>query len=228
MLVASTQASSLLETAGETIFEPAHWRALGTLTPTAGGRGSSWFIRTGGQEWVLRHYRRGGFVGKFLRDSYVWAGEPRVRAFSELRLILRLEKLGLPVPVPIAAAYRRSALVYRCDLITRRIEGAAPLSARLAESRLSPNRWRDVGAVIARFHHVGLDHADLNAHNILLGPERGVSVIDFDRGRLRAAGRWRQDNLARLQRSLAKIRRKLPAGRIDDGCWRSFMSGYES
>ena len=36
----------------------------------------------------------------------------------------------------------------------------------------------------------GVDHADLNAHNILLDGRGAVSVIDFDRGRVRERGAW--------------------------------------
>ena len=43
-----------------------------------------------------------------------------------------------------------------------------------------------------------------------LGVNDAVSVIDFDRGRLRAPGVWTTRNLARLQRSLTKIAAGLP------------------
>ena len=228
VLVASSQFASLLESDGESIFDPDRWRALGELSATSQGRGSAWFVRSGDDEWVLRHYSRGGLVGKFRRDSYLWTGESRVRAFAELRLTSALQELGLPVPVPIAAAYRRGGLSYRCDLITRRIKGAVALSARLAAAPLSADRWREIGAVIARFHGAGADHADLNAHNILLGEAGGVSLIDFDRGRLRAPGAWRRNNMARLQRSLLKIQQSLPADRYDSLCWRFIMNGYQS
>jgi 3-deoxy-D-manno-octulosonic acid kinase len=132
----------------------------------------------------------------------------------------------LPVPIPIAAAYRRAGLSYRCDLLTVRIPAAEALSARLAQTPLSLERWHQIGAVIARFHAAGVDHADLNAHNILLNEAEGISVIDFDRGRLRTPGPWRGRNMARLRRSLTKIQASLPAQRYDAGCWQALMSGY--
>jgi hypothetical protein len=46
-------------------------------------------------QWVLRHYRRGGAVARrLLADRYVWAGEERVRAFAEWRLLARLHASG--------------------------------------------------------------------------------------------------------------------------------------
>jgi hypothetical protein len=58
---------------------------------------------------------------------------------------------------------------------------------------------------------------------------RGVfSVIDFDRGRLRAQGAWKSRNLRRLRRSLRKISAQLPSGRFSDETWDWFMAGYRT
>jgi 3-deoxy-D-manno-octulosonic acid kinase len=101
------------------------------------------------------------------------------------------------------------------------------LSAALAQGALAPPLWRAVGATVARLHGVGVDHADLNAHNILLGPKGAVSVIDFDRGRLRAPGTWTARNLQRLRHSLDKISRDLPSDRFPDGTWDWLLAGYK-
>ena len=149
-----------------------------------------------------------------------------MRAFAEWRLLDIMRQRGLPVPKPVAARYRREGPWYRCDLITERIVDAEPLSSALARGALAESAWRAVGAAVARLHHAGVDHADLNAHNVLLDAEGAVSVIDFDRGRLRAPGIWVTRNLARLRRSLAKISRGLPPGRYSGQEWEWFMAGY--
>jgi 3-deoxy-D-manno-octulosonic acid kinase len=82
--------------------------------------------------------------------------------------------------------------------------------------------WRRVGSILARFHAVGADHADLNAHNILIDEAGTVSVIDFDRGRLRPPGAWAAGNLARLRRSLLKI----GGQRFVDAIWGQLLAGY--
>ncbi len=92
-------------------------------------------------------------------------------AFAEWRLLALLTERGLPVPKPVAARYQRSGLIYRCDLITKRIANAEPLSAVLARGGLARGadpemQWRAIGATIANLHRAGVDHADLNAHNI--------------------------------------------------------------
>src|SRR6267378_2018578 len=178
MLADPDSLGNLAEDAQETLFDPEYWRARGELVTVTGGRGSACFI------------------ARLSQDGYVWTGEEGVRAFAEWRLLELLARRGLPVPRPVAARYQRTGLRYRCDLITQRIVDAEPLSAALARRALPEPVWRAVGATVARLHGAGVDHADLNAHNILLGVnvKDGVSVIDFDRGRLRAQGAWRARN----------------------------------
>ncbi len=220
MLADPASLGNLLEAAGVALFDPEFWALRGELSDVVTGRGSAWFIGTAPRAWVLRHSRRGGLIARFVRDRYVWTGEPRVRAFAEWRLLRELVGRNLPVPKPVAARYQRRGLTYRCDLIVQRIVDAEALSAVLARGPLGEGVWREVGVAIARLHAAGADHADLNAHNILVG--RGVSVIDFDRGRLRAPGPWASQNLARLQRSLRKL------AHYREREWQWLLDGYAS
>jgi 3-deoxy-D-manno-octulosonic acid kinase len=219
---------ALLDTAAESLFEPRFWAARQALSAIAAGRGAAWFIECGTQHWVLRHYRRGGFIARFAQDRYLWTGEPSVRAFAEFRLLAELARRGLPVPRPIGARYRRAGMTYRCDLIMERIAGGEPLSAVLAAAAPGEALWERIGAVIARLHRCHVDHADLNAHNILIDPAGAVSIVDFDRGRIRAPGAWSARNLRRLHRSLLKISGPLPAGRFSPRAWESLLRGYDS
>jgi len=196
-------------------------------TRVSGGRGAAWYVGPSAHPLVLRHYRRGGLIARLSQDRYVWSGEDRVRAFAEWRLLFHLVQRGLSVPKPVAAFYRRAGLTYRCDLITQRIAHAESLSAALASTALGEAVWRAIGAAIARLHRHGVDHADLNAHNILLEKDSVVSVIDFDRGRLRAPGAWTTSNLSRLQRSLMKISAGLPPDRYTPDSWNYLMAGYQ-
>jgi 3-deoxy-D-manno-octulosonic acid kinase len=237
-LIDPARTGELLESAGESLFDPEYWRARAELVPVDRGRGAAWFVGPVGQPWVLRHYRRGGAAARISSDRYAWAGESRVRSFAEYRLLTLLHQRGLPVPAPVGARYRRSGLTYRCDLITQRIEAAQPLSALLLGGALSDAHWRAIGAAVAALHGAGADHPDLNAHNVLIAPDGTIRVIDFDRGRLRQPGArkpgrarepaWALRNLERLRRSLAKIagdsalRRGLPEQ------WAMLEAGYES
>jgi 3-deoxy-D-manno-octulosonic acid kinase len=132
------------------------------------------------------------------------------------------------VPKPVAAFYRRERWTYRCDLITERILRAQSLSAALKDAALAPPVWRAIGAAVARLHRHGVDHADLNAHNILLDAAGTVSVIDFDRGQLRAPGAWTSRNLARLKHSLQKIAAAMPPDRFTPESWAELLAGYQA
>ena len=185
------------------IFDPAHWQARGALREFAAGRGSIQLIEDGSRSWVLRRYLRGGFAARFARDLYLWLGEERTRSFRELRLLDRLRALGLPVPPPVAARYRRSGPVYRAELITERLAGARSMEDVLSAGPMADSRWAAIGRCLKRFHDAGVQHADLNARNVMLGEALEVWVLDFDRGRLRRPGAWSRSVLDRLARSLA-------------------------
>lgn len=188
---------------GTRIFEADHWRSRGALHEFTAGRGSIQLIEHGSKSWVLRRYLRGGFAARFARDRYLWLGEERTRSFHEVRLLARLQSLGLPVPPPVAGRYRRSGLAYRAELITARLVGARSMEDVLAAGPIEDARWAAIGRCLRRFHDAGVQHADLNVRNIMLGDALEVWVLDFDRGRLRSPGAWRERVLDRLARSLA-------------------------
>lgn len=209
-------------------FDPETWRRQGNQVDTAtGGRGAVVFVSTKFGEWAFRHYLRGGLVGRFLEDHYIWLGAQQARSVREWRLLKRLFEQGLPVPRPIAAAYRRHAASYTADLITRRIPGARPLARHLAEAALPDSAWRRLGACVRRFHEAGVCHADLTAHNLLLDHAGQPWLLDFDRGRIRAPGSWSRANLDRLLRSLNKVSMQNAEIQFAPANWKSFLAGYD-
>jgi 3-deoxy-D-manno-octulosonic acid kinase len=216
---------SCIDQPGDSLFERAYWRSRGTLEEVAGGRGSVAFIRDGTRRWVLRHFRRGGILARFVDDTYLWTGADRSRSFAEWRLLRRLREWQLPVPRPVAARYTRSGLGYCADLITEELPSRLTLAQALAARPLAPAGWRAVGRCVGTLHSRGVRHADLNAHNLLLGAEGAVYVLDFDRGRIESRGHWEQRVIERLRRSLEKVSRDLPAGRFDDSHWDEFLQG---
>ncbi len=189
---------------GAQLFDPAYWRARDALREFPAGRGSILLVEDGDRSWVLRRYLRGGFAARFARDRYLWLGEARTRSFAEMRLLAMLHARGLPVPPPVAGRYVKAALTYRAELITERLAGARSMEAALAAGPLDDARWEAIGRCLRRFHDAGVQHADLNARNVMLGERGEVWVLDFDRGRLRTPGAWSGPVLDRLARSLAK------------------------
>ncbi|MDO4709324.1 MAG: 3-deoxy-D-manno-octulosonic acid kinase [Pseudomonadota bacterium] len=185
-------------------FYPSHWGEA-TQPVAQGGRGAAWFIDSGCRQWLLRHYLRGGLVAKLSRDAFLWQGADKVRSFAEFRLLQRLLALGLPVPRPVAALYRRHGLGYRAAILLQRLADVQTFAHRVVhEGDAAP--WQAAGRVVARFHRAGLNHADLNAYNLLFDDTGKAWMIDFDKSRLQTPGSsWQAANLARLRRSLLKV-----------------------
>lgn len=207
---------------------------LGTFTPalfdptyapnqaqpvTVGGRAAAWFIQIGTRQAVLKHYRRGGLIGRWVRDQYFWAGQDRVRSFAEFEVLSQLTQWGLPVPPVMAAAYWRThGLCYRAAIITQRIAGARPL----ALSNLDAD-WSAAGHVVRRMHQCGVWHADLNVFNILVDALHTIWLIDFDRARLAVhSPTAQQGNMDRLKRSIDKV-----CGAYAPVAWRALRQGYD-
>lgn len=186
-------------------FDRSWWESQHRIITAGGGRGGIAMLDTPVGRCVLRHYRRGGWMTPLLGDRYIWNGRTRSRGFAEFRLLAELAMRGLPVPLPIAARYVRRGLYYTADLITRAIENVQTLAETIAAGRFGTDLAERVGTLVARFHLADVDHADLNAHNILVG-DGGLWLVDFDRGEIRATGTaWKLANLARLKRSLLKV-----------------------
>jgi 3-deoxy-D-manno-octulosonic acid kinase len=208
----------------EELFDASFWSERSEVA--SGGRGQALFVRHDDSDWVLRHYFRGGLIGRFLSDEYFWLGGARTRSFSEWDLLARLRQLELPVPQPVAARYIRRGLIYTADLITVRIPDVVPLPERLGHGPIESRLWQQIGALIGRFHLASVNHADLNAYNIQVDSADNFYLLDFDRGRLMpGGGAWTGGNLRRLERSLRKLSR---AGGMEFGNkdWTELLTGY--
>lgn len=85
------------------LFDPAWWQNNRQVVGTSIGRGVTWFVKDESRHLVLRHYYRGGMVGKVVRDRFWFEGVESSRAMAEYTLLAKLCELGLPVPRPFGA-----------------------------------------------------------------------------------------------------------------------------
>lgn len=209
------------------LFRPEQWSH--NVTPHSEGRGTVWFVEQGDKRWVLKTFRRGGFVGRFIRGRYLFLGNRRARMIREFELLSRLHRLGLPVPRPVAACLNRTGMLsYSGSLITERLNNARSLAVCVSRGELpEDHQWHEIGRIIRKFHDNHVFHSDLNAGNVLLD-ESAVYLIDFDRGRIRSSGlegNWRRANLRRLRHSLDKLSTH---GLVDiERSWGLLRGGYD-
>ncbi len=221
------------------------WAAARPGTKPLAGRGVTWAAdapegvpiesgRAGSQapRWVVRHYRRGGAVARWLGDRYLGAGEPR--PLRELRISVAARARRVPTPEVLALALYPAGAFYRADLATAEI----PQAMDLAESLWAEHAGADdpsarmaalaaAGALLRELAAAGVRHPDLNAKNILLATADSGSmdglpatpaaaeglvawVLDLDGARVGPPLSWRRrrEAEARLERSLRKWERR--------------------
>lgn len=208
-------------------FDPDYWQNCAEIERIGNGRGEAWFIHSSFGDYVLRHYRRGGLIARVTTDRYVWIGLEKTRAWREFQLLEKLQKLGLPAPLPIAARVCRYGGFYTADLITQRIPDTKSLSTILALNVLDNGQWQEIGRCIRRFHDHDICHADLNAHNILIDDAGRVYLIDFDKSDVDQDNSWQSVTLQRLQRSLLKLQAQLTEFHFSEANWQALMVGYD-
>ncbi|MCC4263492.1 3-deoxy-D-manno-octulosonic acid kinase [Oceanimonas baumannii] len=207
-------------------FEIDYWREQDAIRGKSVGRNTTWFVEDEVGQKVLRHYYRGGMIGRVMEDTFLHVAESKSRAMAEFTVLTKLYRKGLPVPRPCAARMIRSNFVYRADIILTRIEGAQDLVAILKERELDTEQWRGIGQTIRRFHTAGLYHADLNSHNVLLDNNGSSWLIDFDKCHFRQPGSWAKENMERLLRSFRKEQGLHQEFHWEEQDWKALLQGY--
>ncbi|TMP38680.1 3-deoxy-D-manno-octulosonic acid kinase [Pseudoalteromonas rubra] len=211
-------------------FNLTYWQQHNAVVTSKQGRAAAWFVRYRPHNIaVLKHYWRGGLIGKLLKDQYLYTGLKHTRVYLELDLLNQLANLGLPVPTPLGARVSVSAGIYRADILTDAIAGAQSLCERLQSAPLSVQDWQQVASTLARFHQAGAYHDDLNCNNILFDKSGEVYLIDFDKGALRTPETaWQQANLDRLARSLKKEASRSTQFFCSEGDWQTCLDAYRN
>jgi len=160
---------------------------------------------------ILRRYQHGGMFGRVTGMLHLGLS----RALAELRVTARAEASGAPVPHVVCLALWPAFGPFWSALIgTREERGARGLYEVLAgldDPRERLPLLREVGAAVRKLHEAGVDHRDLQLHNILVAEEGGrrrIVVIDLDRANHYSSGRLatrlRARSLGRLFRSAVK------------------------
>ncbi|TCJ98710.1 3-deoxy-D-manno-octulosonic acid kinase [Volucribacter psittacicida] len=217
----------------QSFFEPVYWQQQAKIIGQAQGRGTTYFLQTQdlfGVNSVLRHYYRGGLIGKINRDSYHFTHLNATRSFAEFHLLRHLHQAGMNVPKPLGARVVKSSYCYRADILTEKIENAQDLTALLQHQSLCSESWQQIGQLIRQLHYLQVCHTDLNAHNILCQQTpKGLTfwLIDFDKCYEQSGDIWKKANLQRLLRSFEKEVKRMNI-QFHKENWQALLAGYNA
>jgi 3-deoxy-D-manno-octulosonic acid kinase len=210
------------------MFTQCHWQEQNSVIGLSQGRGVTVFFEHQGSEFVLRHYLRGGLVGKVVKDHYLNTGYQSSRAWREFKLLETLTTLNLPVPKPAAALFSAQGLFYTADIILHKIEHASDVHKHLTQRELTSDEWQTIGQTIALFHRHQVFHHDLNIHNIMLNKAGKCWLIDFDKCAVKDGEDWKMANLERLKRSLIKEQSRENHYFFTHDGWDALLTAYRS
>lgn len=219
--------SDIFTNVDDVSFNSRIWAQRSSIVGFAEGRGTTFFVQHQGQDFVLRHYQRGGLVAKISQEKYFWLGLQFTRPWQEWKLLEKMLNKGLPVPIPAAIQVNRKGLLYTADLMMHRIPHSRTLMHILMSEELTEGYWIAIGSIIRRFHEEGVYHSDLNSNNILIDDGGRCYLIDFDKCKIQKPKlKWQKENLLRLKRSLNKILKNEDVFYFSEVNWRSLLRGY--
>lgn len=196
------------------------------ITRTASGRGTVYFFKQGKHELVLRHYHRGGVIGKLNKDKFIFIGMEQTRAFMELNILEFLHSRGLHVSQAVAARITRKGLLYQADIMTLAIPAAQEMHEILKQCPVDDEIWHAIGVTLGELHKLNVRHDDINVKNVLVQSDGRVALIDFDNCQQQALGNWKSANIARFYRSLIKQHSMHKPYYFAQSNWETLQVGY--
>lgn len=163
---------------------------------------------------VVRRSQHGGLFAPMTGDRYLGG----TRAPRELRVSLRLDRLGVRTPEVLAyATYPAGSWFRRADVLTREVPNGSDLAAALLEAADDDDAKRTLlratADLFASLTAAGARHPDLNIKNVFIARDaEGTAeayLLDVDRVWFDTPGGTRVTaaNLRRFSRSARKSHR---------------------
>ena len=128
---------------------------------------------------IVKHYRRGGLLGRFVKRTYLRCGNPRCQA--EYAQLENARGLGINAPEPIAYAYK-GYLFYQAWLITREIPNSLSLAnLSILDAEQTVTAQKKLIEQMALLIDNNIYHTDLHPGNVLVDSNNHIFIIDFDK-----------------------------------------------
>jgi len=184
------------------------------------GRGGMMqFSLPDGRTGVLRTHRRGGLLGRFLKEGFLLRNRPLMEFYTHSMALQR----GVPAPDLLGVRWERRGLLYYGALATERLPGI-DLHEWLSANKDNAAETKDIlhkcGSCIRLMHDNMIWHADLQVKNMFVS-DSGIFLLDFDKAQMheRMSSRKCARNLLRLRRSFAKLG-------YPPSFWLNILDGY--
>ncbi len=179
------------------MFDVDAYRKANKVLKVFRGRGETYLVADKeDRHFIIRHYWRGGFIGKYLKDRFLSVFGDANRAEQEFNILTVMLKIGLPVPKPVVSRMVKNSIYCRNDIIVQEIQGARSLFDALRDRGTEDFKETDgltrhitiedeevikIGQCIGMMLASGVYHSDLNIHNILIDGAKNPWIIDFDK-----------------------------------------------
>jgi 3-deoxy-D-manno-octulosonic acid kinase len=153
---------------------------------------------------VVKHFKRGGLLGRLVRHRYLKWGKSRSQL--EFELLQKARELGINAPQPLLFA-SRGRLIYRAWLVTSEIKKPLSLARLSVDDEL---RTRQVMASvieqISRLMDNRIMHVDLHPGNVVVDSKDQVFLLDFDKGKIHRGNKTklRDRYVKRWQRAVSR------------------------
>ena len=215
------QVHALAATAYSAAVESALLDKAGCYPLNASGRGDMLqFSLADGVQGVLRICRRGGLLGRILKEGFLLSNRP----FKEFCTHLIVLQRGVAAPALLGVQWERRGVLFYGALATALLPGA-DLHTWLRDDHRDTNTIQQIlkscGVCIRAMHDKGVWHADLQLKNLVIA-DTGIFLLDFDKAHVHDnLSNWkRARNLLRLRRSFEKLG-------YPSSFWHYTMAGYD-
>jgi 3-deoxy-D-manno-octulosonic acid kinase len=144
---------------------------------------------------VIKHYIRGGIIGKFIKKKYIKI--KNIRSESEYIYLNQALSIGVNAPKPLIFAYK-GRFIYKAWLVTEYIQNSVSLIELIeSDKKKAYNLLNYLNLSIKKLIENKIYHVDLHPGNVLIGEGGKVYLIDFDKAKF-------YDNQKKLEKKYIK------------------------
>jgi len=130
---------------------------------------------------VIKHFKRGGILGKFISKYYLGI---KKRPVTEMKLLNIARNYDVNVPTPLACL-TKGMFIYKGYMITKEIDHIGNLAqAAVSDPERVKVLLKEASRQIKILINQKVYHIDLHPGNIIYNSKNEVFFVDFDKARI--------------------------------------------